>query len=71
MDNLLKLDAPFTILAVTRNPSSAAAQRLAAQFASIKIIQGDLDHSEDIFATARKVSVEPIWGVYSVQVIVL
>ena len=68
VNNLLRMKAPFNILAVTRNPSSASAQRLAAKSSSIKVIQGDLDRANDIFAAAKKVSPDPIWGVYSVQV---
>ncbi len=66
--NLLKMKVPFNILAVTRNPSSASAQRLAAKSPSIKVIQGDLEKANEIFATAKQVTPDPIWGVYSVQV---
>lgn len=68
INNLLKMKAPFNILAVTRNPSSALAQNLAAKSPNIRVIHGDLDRANDIFAAAKKVSRDPIWGVYSVQV---
>lgn len=65
---LLKAKAPFEILAVTRDATSASAQRLAKKSANIKLIQGNLDAVDDIFKAAREASRVPIWGVYSVQV---
>ncbi|KAI0016111.1 hypothetical protein F4780DRAFT_783539 [Xylariomycetidae sp. FL0641] len=56
----------FTILAVTRSPSSSAAQTLAARSPQIKLIEGDLDDVPSIFARAQQIA--PVWGVYSVQV---
>ncbi|KAF2138892.1 uncharacterized protein K452DRAFT_233582 [Aplosporella prunicola CBS 121167] len=58
----------FTILAVTRNPTSASAARLAAKSAAITLVQGDLDDVPALFSAAAAASIEPIWGVYSVQV---
>jgi uncharacterized protein YbjT (DUF2867 family) len=55
---------PYTILALTRTPTSAAAQKLAAKSPTIKLIAGNLDNPSIIFTTAAT----PIWGVFSVQV---
>ncbi|KAM5349923.1 hypothetical protein ACJ41O_006428 [Fusarium nematophilum] len=64
--SLLAEKANFRILAVTRDPTSASAKRLADQSNNIKLVQGDLNDVEAIFGRARKI--EPsIWGVYSVQ----
>jgi uncharacterized protein YbjT (DUF2867 family) len=57
----------FTILAVTRNATSAPAKKLEAQ--GVKIVQGDLDDVPAIFDTAEKVAGRKIWGVFSVQVL--
>ncbi|KAK0744440.1 hypothetical protein B0T21DRAFT_407544 [Apiosordaria backusii] len=60
---------PFTILAVTRHPDSASAQRLAARSSNIKLVKGDLDDVPALFEEALRVNDnKPIWGVYSVQV---
>jgi uncharacterized protein YbjT (DUF2867 family) len=56
----------FTILAVTRNAESGSARKLVER--GVKIVQGDLKDVEAIFKEAAKVSTEPIWGVFSVQV---
>jgi nucleoside-diphosphate-sugar epimerase len=67
---LLADDADMEILAVTRNPQSGAAKKLADKSPKIKIVQGDLDDPAEIFRNAHQVSSssEPIWGVFSVQV---
>jgi len=57
----------FTILAVTRNPSSGSAQKLA-QKPQVKLVQGDLNDVEEIFKNAKEVEPRPVWGVFSVQV---
>ena len=57
----------FTLLAVTRNPESASAKKLAEQ--GVKIVQGDLNDVPAIFESAKKVVDQPIWGVFSVQVL--
>ena len=66
--SLIARNAPFEILAVTRNPQSASAQRLAKLSSNIKLVQGDLDKPTEIFQSAQHVTKAPIWGVFSVQV---
>ncbi|RSH77209.1 uncharacterized protein EHS24_003513 [Apiotrichum porosum] len=62
--------APFDILAVTRDPSSASATRLAAKSSTIKLVKGDMDNVPALFESARAVSPNgQIWGVYSVQAV--
>lgn len=64
-------DSDFEILAVTRNTTSPSAQKLAQQstrLANIKLVQGDLDNVPAIFQEAKRITTNPIWGVYSVQV---
>jgi len=70
IDALLASPNPdFTILAVTRDTSSAAAKRLGSKSPSIRLIQGDLDDIPALFRSALKESPnKDIWGVYSVQV---
>ena len=69
IDALLALgDANFTILAVTRDPSSPSAQRLTAKSNSIKLVKGNLNDVPAIFKEARKIHDQPVWGVFSVQV---
>ena len=51
------------IYAVTRNPSSSSATRLAGLSESISLIQGDLDDTPAIFSS---LPTKP-WGVFSVQ----
>lgn len=68
INNLLSRDAPFQILAVTRNTQSPAAQKLSKKSSHIKLVQGDLDHPADIFKNAQSLTSAPIWGVFSVQV---
>ncbi|KAE9973199.1 hypothetical protein BLS_003720 [Venturia inaequalis] len=58
----------FTILAVTRDTTSGSSQKLAAKSSSIKLVQGNLDDVPGIFAAAKEVVKEPIWGAYSVQI---
>ncbi|RYP46287.1 hypothetical protein DL768_007479 [Monosporascus sp. mg162] len=67
VESLLRANAGFSILAVTRNPNSPAAQRLSAQSPDISLVQGDLDHPGTLFENAKKIASGPIWGVYSVQ----
>lgn len=68
VDALLERDADFTILAVTRNPESSSAQKLAAKSSKIKLVQGDLKDVPSLFRVAKRAVTQPIWGVYSVQV---
>jgi NAD(P)-dependent dehydrogenase (short-subunit alcohol dehydrogenase family) len=56
----------FTILALTRNAESGSAKKLVEQ--GCKIVQGDLHDVPAVFEAAKKVTSEPIWGVFSVQV---
>ncbi|KAL3440695.1 hypothetical protein BJX65DRAFT_290128 [Aspergillus insuetus] len=65
--NLVQRRAPFEILAVTRDPSSASAQKLASLSSSIKLVEGDLGNPAGIFQNAQRLTKSPIWGVYSVQ----
>ncbi|KAF2007341.1 NmrA-like family protein [Amniculicola lignicola CBS 123094] len=65
---LLANNANFTLLAVTRNPNSASAQRLAARSPLIKLIKGNLNDVSSLFSSARNASPNGrIWGVFSVQ----
>ncbi|KAE8375351.1 nucleoside-diphosphate-sugar epimerase family protein [Aspergillus bertholletiae] len=65
--HLLSQGADFEILALTRDAQSNGAQKLLAKSSQIKLVEGNLDHPEDIFRQARKVTTQPIWGVFSVQ----
>lgn len=58
----------FNILAVTRDSNSASSQKLAAKSPSITLVQGNLDDCAALFAEAKNVTSEPIWGVFSVQI---
>ncbi len=58
----------FTLLAVTRDTSTASAKKLAARSPSVKLVQGDLDDNPSLFRAANEVAQKPIWGVFSVQV---
>ena len=55
---------PITILALTRNPTSASAKALMAKSPTIKLVPGNLDDPTAIFTTAAT----SIWGVFSVQI---
>jgi len=57
----------FTILAVTRNTESGSAKKLSSK--GCKLVQADLNDVPAIFEAAKKVTSEPIFGVFSVQVI--
>ncbi|RMZ73392.1 hypothetical protein GMOD_00007899 [Pyrenophora seminiperda CCB06] len=67
IDALLKANAPYEILALTRDAQSASSKRLLAKSSTIKLITGNLDATEDVFSKAKKVTKTPIWGVFSVQ----
>lgn len=58
---------PLTILGVTRNPDSASAKKLAAKSPLIKLLKGDLSDPAPLFTTAREITKQPVWGVFSVQ----
>jgi uncharacterized protein YbjT (DUF2867 family) len=64
---LADMQSDFMILAVTRDPDSASAQRLAAKSTQIKLVRGDLDDAPELFKAAQVFSPD-IWGVFSVQV---
>lgn len=66
--SLVSRNASFEVLAVTRDPTSASAQKLKSLSSNIRLIQGDLDNPAEIFRNAQKSTTTPIWGVYSVQV---
>lgn len=68
MKSLVQAKADFTILAITRNPGSPAAQKLKASAPNISLVQGDLSDAQAIFTNAKKVAPGAIWGVYSIQV---
>lgn len=64
---LLAVSTPFSILAVTRNPSSPAAQALAAKSPLIKLVPGNLDDVPNLFSDALQINNNtPIWGVFAV-----
>ena len=65
---LLASHADFRIFAVTRDTTSASAQKLASRSSKINLLQGDLDDPKSIFQSAREMAKAPIWGVFSVQV---
>jgi uncharacterized protein YbjT (DUF2867 family) len=65
---LLKANAPFEILALTRNAQSASAQRLLQKSPKIKLVTGDFSNINNIFQQAQAATNAPIWGVFSVQV---
>ena len=67
IDALLRADAEFQILAVTRDASSGGAQKLKAKSSKIQLVEGNLDRPDELFANADKFISQPIWGVFSVQ----
>ncbi|KAF1976332.1 NAD(P)-binding protein [Bimuria novae-zelandiae CBS 107.79] len=63
----------FVLCAVTRNTSSASAQKITQRFPEVLLVQGDLNDVPDLFKSAQntlKSAGKPsdIWGVYSVQI---
>lgn len=68
IDALLKADAPFEILALTRNAQSASSQKLLQKSSKIKLVTGNLDAVDDVFLKAKAATKAPIWGLFSVQV---
>lgn len=57
----------YTILAVTRNPTSTSAQQLTSKLPNIKIVKGDLNDVPGLFNAAKAIHPN-VWGVFSVQV---
>lgn len=71
INNLLASPAhdDFTILAVTRNASSASAKALVAKSSSIKLVQGNVDDCPALFSAALEATNNtPIYGVFTVLV---
>lgn len=65
---LARQPSDFLLLAATRNAQSAAAKSLAAKSDKIKFVQGDLDETPALFASAKAAAGSvPLWGVFSVQ----
>lgn len=63
----------YTLLAVTRNASSASAQHILASYPNVQLVQGDLNNVPALFSAAKDIlqstdKAPQIWGVYSVQV---
>lgn len=56
----------YLLLAVTRNPESGSAKKLADK--GVKLVKGDMDDVPALFVAAKEVAGAPIWGVFSVQV---
>ncbi|KAF1830720.1 NAD(P)-binding protein [Decorospora gaudefroyi] len=67
IDALLKANAPYEILALTRNAQSPSAQKLLKKSPTIKLLTGDLDACDQVFTNAKEATKLPIWGVFSVQ----
>ncbi|OAP63412.1 hypothetical protein AYL99_02639 [Fonsecaea erecta] len=64
---LLRANADFQILALTRDAEGASAKRLLQKSPKIKLVVGNMDAADEIFAKAKVASNVPIWGVFSVQ----
>ncbi|KAK1997978.1 NmrA-like family protein [Colletotrichum falcatum] len=69
INRLVEQNVDMEILAVTRNASSASAQRLLKKSPKIKLVQGELSDPTKLFETAKQVANAPIWGVFNVQVV--
>ncbi|KAK1598866.1 NmrA-like family protein [Colletotrichum navitas] len=69
INRLVEQNADLEILAVTRNASSASAQRLLKKSPKIRLVQGELSDPAALFKTAKEVASSPIWGVFSLQVV--
>ncbi|KAH8429553.1 NmrA/HSCARG family protein [Aspergillus melleus] len=65
--DLLRRNAPFNILAVTRNAKSSSALQLAQKSPNITLIEGNLDDPAGIFKAVKAQTSTPVWGVFSVQ----
>jgi uncharacterized protein YbjT (DUF2867 family) len=65
---LAEEDADFELLALSRDITSASAQKLAQKSPKIKLVQGDLNNAGEIFKNVREATSLPIWGVFGVQV---
>ncbi|KAI4662571.1 uncharacterized protein J4E79_004861 [Alternaria viburni] len=67
VDALLKANAPYEILAVTRDAQSSSSKKLEKKSSRIKLVTGNLDATDEMFKAARESTKMPIWGVFSVQ----
>ncbi|KAL4737569.1 hypothetical protein BDV11DRAFT_191437 [Aspergillus similis] len=65
--SLVAKNAPFEILAVTRDSKSPSALRLSQLSSNIKLVEGNLNDPAAIFQNAHRATQTPIWGVFSVQ----
>ncbi|KAL4802893.1 hypothetical protein BDV18DRAFT_145762 [Aspergillus unguis] len=65
--SLVAREAPFEILAVTRDAQSSSAQRLKQLSSKIKLVEANLENPAAIFDSAHEVTKAPIWGVFGVQ----
>ncbi|KAJ0335904.1 hypothetical protein COL922a_008632 [Colletotrichum nupharicola] len=60
---LARQPSDFLLLAVTRNAQSASAKSLAAKSKNIKLVEGDLDATPALFASAKAAAgAVPLWG---------
>lgn len=53
----------FAVVAITRNPASPSAIKLASN-QGVRVVKGDLDDPAALFASIGA----PVWGVFSVQI---
>ncbi|KAJ5951468.1 NmrA-like family protein [Penicillium vulpinum] len=67
VNSLLKKNAPFKILAVTRDINSTSAKKLAQKSSNITLIEGNLQDPAAIFENVKRQTSSPVWGVFSVQ----
>lgn len=68
VDALLKVNAPFEIVALTRDAHSSTSRRLLQKSPNIKLVTGNLDSVDEIFRSIKEATKSPIWAVFSVQV---
>jgi uncharacterized protein YbjT (DUF2867 family) len=68
IDALIRENADFELLAVTRDTKSASSQKLSQKSPNIKLVEGDMNDPAGIFRSAKQTTSLPIWGVFSVQV---
>jgi len=61
---LAKNDQPFEIYALTRNKTSASAQKLAQQ-PNVRLVEGNLDNIDAVFKQIPR----PVWGLFSVPIL--
>lgn len=66
-------NSQYTLLAVTRDANSASAKKIVERHPQVKLVQGNLDDPQALFASAKAAlkeaeQEEKVWGVYSVQV---